>query len=225
MLAMQDKPGLIQEPSLTNSDRRTTINQREDVNLLPTTQIIAPNTELLPSNMTKSQATMVNEATCSTNAVDSLNSNTNTITNSISTLSNDSNNQVSSRPQSMHSNHTTHLMAGTNNGPLATATTIAAVAVTPTYMASTTSTTMTSNSTSSSTITTTTATASTSTSTTSSTSVTNSSATTNIPRTAKRTPNDYRFGKTIGEGSFSSVYIAQDIHTRREVASKSNISI
>lgn len=43
-----------------------------------------------------------------------------------------------------------------------------------------------------------------------------------IKHTAKRTANDYRFGKTIGEGSFSSVYIAQDIHTKKEVASKYN---
>lgn len=42
----------------------------------------------------------------------------------------------------------------------------------------------------------------------------------NNTRPAKRTANDYRFGKTIGEGSFSSVYIAQDIHTKKEVASK-----
>lgn len=40
-------------------------------------------------------------------------------------------------------------------------------------------------------------------------------------RPIKRSANDFRFGKLIGEGSFSTVYIAQDIHTRREVASKS----
>lgn len=36
----------------------------------------------------------------------------------------------------------------------------------------------------------------------------------------KRSANDYRFGKTIGEGSFSTVYLAKDIHTGRECASK-----
>lgn len=41
-------------------------------------------------------------------------------------------------------------------------------------------------------------------------------------RSTKRTANDYRFGKTIGEGSFSTVYLAKDIHTNKEVASKSN---
>lgn len=207
MLAMQDKPGLIQEP--THPDhRRTTINQRnEEVNLLPTTQIIVPNIDLLPSQMTKSQATMVNEATCSTNAVDSLNSNTNTNTimnSSMSALSNDSNNQISSsRPQSLHSNNS-HITVDTNNGPSSPPTSIATP---PSSVASTTAMTNTNtnintNNTSSSTIT-------------SSTTTTNCTA-----RTAKRTANDYRFGKTIGEGSFSSVYIAQDIHTKREVASK-----
>lgn len=38
-------------------------------------------------------------------------------------------------------------------------------------------------------------------------------------RSSKRTANDYRFGKTIGEGSFSTVYLAKDIHTNKEVAS------
>lgn len=203
MLAMQDKPGLIQDP--TRPDRRSIINQRnEEVNLLPTTQIIVPNIDLLPSQMTKSQATMVNEATCSTNAVDSLNSNTNSTTNtntnttmnSVSALSNDSNNQISSsRPQSLHSNNS-HITVATNNGPssssppssppqlIAAAPPSAVVAAA--LLAGNAS----------------------------------------IPgahlaaRAAKRTANDYRFGKTIGEGSFSSVYIAQDIHTRREVASK-----
>lgn len=35
-----------------------------------------------------------------------------------------------------------------------------------------------------------------------------------------RTPHDYRFGKSIGEGSFSTVYLAKDIHTHKEYASK-----
>lgn len=39
-------------------------------------------------------------------------------------------------------------------------------------------------------------------------------------RPTKRTANDYRFGKTIGEGSFSTVYLAKDIYTNREVASE-----
>lgn len=206
MLAMQDKPGLIQDP--THPDRRSTINQRnEEVNLLPTTQIIVPNIELLPSQMTKSQATMVNEATCSTNAVDSLNSNTNTTTNtntntnmntimnSVSALTNDSNNQMSSsRPQSLHSNNS-HISVATNNGPSSssppssppTLNAAAPSAATINHILS----------------------------------VNSSIPGANLAaRAAKRTANDYRFGKTIGEGSFSSVYIAQDIHTRREVASK-----
>lgn len=36
-----------------------------------------------------------------------------------------------------------------------------------------------------------------------------------------RGANDFRFGKSIGEGSFSTVYLAKDIHTNREYASKS----
>lgn len=36
-----------------------------------------------------------------------------------------------------------------------------------------------------------------------------------------RSANDFRFGKTIGEGSFSTVYLAKDIHTLKEYASKS----
>lgn len=39
-------------------------------------------------------------------------------------------------------------------------------------------------------------------------------------RPTKRTANDYRFGKTIGEGSFSTVYLAKDIYTNKEVASE-----
>lgn len=35
-----------------------------------------------------------------------------------------------------------------------------------------------------------------------------------------RKVNDFRFGKLIGEGSFSTVYLAQDIHTNKEYASK-----
>lgn len=35
-----------------------------------------------------------------------------------------------------------------------------------------------------------------------------------------RTPHDFRFGKSIGEGSFSTVYLAKDIHTHKEYASK-----
>lgn len=165
MIAMQDKSGFIQEASVIHPDRTTTtttINRTEDVHLLPTSQIIAPNNELLPSQMTKSHSTMVNEAACSTTTVDTINSNTNTMANSASTPPNDVN-QVSSRPQSQHSNNS-HT-SGTANSP----------APPPT---------------------------------------------TNCARSAKRTANDYRFGKTIGEGSFSSVYIAQDIHTKKEVASK-----
>lgn len=38
---------------------------------------------------------------------------------------------------------------------------------------------------------------------------------------ARRSPNDFIFGRYIGEGSFSMVYLAVDIHSRREYASKS----
>ena len=36
----------------------------------------------------------------------------------------------------------------------------------------------------------------------------------------KQTPNDYIFGKLIGEGSFSSVFLAREIATGRELAIK-----
>lgn len=36
----------------------------------------------------------------------------------------------------------------------------------------------------------------------------------------KRSPEDYVFGKVLGEGSFSTVYLAKDIHTNKEFASK-----
>jgi hypothetical protein len=36
----------------------------------------------------------------------------------------------------------------------------------------------------------------------------------------KRSHRDYIFGKVIGEGSFSTVYLAKDIHTSKECASK-----
>lgn len=174
---------IIQEPNITDSN--TTINQREEVKLLPTTQIIAPNIEIIPSQMTKSQAIMVSEATCSSSiASDTINLSTNT---NNSTSINDKNSmaessinslaidQMSSRPQSQ-------IYQGNSN-------------VSHTMTMTLTPTTTTSN-------TTTTTTA------------------TNNSRTAKRTANDYRFGRTIGEGSFSTVYIAQDIHTKKEVASK-----
>lgn len=37
----------------------------------------------------------------------------------------------------------------------------------------------------------------------------------------KRSSTDYIFGKVLGEGSFSTVYLAKDIHTNKEYASKS----
>lgn len=49
---------------------------------------------------------------------------------------------------------------------------------------------------------------------------TNPSLTTINPPTHKRTPKDFIFGKVIGEGSFSTVYIAKDIHTSKEYAIK-----
>ncbi|KAJ3662840.1 hypothetical protein Zmor_007164 [Zophobas morio] len=36
----------------------------------------------------------------------------------------------------------------------------------------------------------------------------------------KRTPADFVFGKVIGEGSFSTVYLAKDVHTNKEFAIK-----
>lgn len=35
---------------------------------------------------------------------------------------------------------------------------------------------------------------------------------------ARRNANDFMFGKLIGEGSFSVVYLAKDIHTSKEWA-------
>ncbi|XP_076672178.1 phosphoinositide-dependent kinase 1 isoform X3 [Andrena cerasifolii] len=40
------------------------------------------------------------------------------------------------------------------------------------------------------------------------------------PPTHKRSPKDFIFGKVIGEGSFSTVYLAKDIHTSQEYAIK-----
>lgn len=49
---------------------------------------------------------------------------------------------------------------------------------------------------------------------------TNPTLTTINPPSHKRTPKDFIFGKVIGEGSFSTVYIAKDIHTSKEYAIK-----
>ncbi|XP_076649637.1 phosphoinositide-dependent kinase 1 isoform X1 [Halictus rubicundus] len=49
---------------------------------------------------------------------------------------------------------------------------------------------------------------------------TNPALTTINPPTHKRTPKDFIFGKVIGEGSFSTVYLAKDIHTSKEYAIK-----
>lgn len=46
------------------------------------------------------------------------------------------------------------------------------------------------------------------------------SSTENNPRKTKRCPADFIFGKQIGEGSFSVVYLAKDIHTHKEWAVK-----
>ncbi|XP_033211588.1 3-phosphoinositide-dependent protein kinase 1 isoform X2 [Belonocnema kinseyi] len=51
-------------------------------------------------------------------------------------------------------------------------------------------------------------------------STTNPALTTINPPTHKRSATDFIFGKVIGEGSFSTVYIAKDIHTNREYAIK-----
>lgn len=40
------------------------------------------------------------------------------------------------------------------------------------------------------------------------------------PAALKRSPKDFIFGKVIGEGSFSNVYLAKDIHTDKEYAIK-----
>lgn len=37
---------------------------------------------------------------------------------------------------------------------------------------------------------------------------------------ARRSANDFMFGKLIGEGSFSVVYLAKDVHTSKEWAGK-----
>ncbi|XP_067216150.1 3-phosphoinositide-dependent protein kinase 1 isoform X2 [Linepithema humile] len=52
------------------------------------------------------------------------------------------------------------------------------------------------------------------------TNLSNPSLTSINPQTHKRTPKDFIFGKVIGEGSFSTVYLAKDIHTSREYAIK-----
>lgn len=49
---------------------------------------------------------------------------------------------------------------------------------------------------------------------------TNPTLTTINPPTHKRNPKDFIFGKVIGEGSFSTVYLAKDIHTSKEYAIK-----
>ncbi|GAV05973.1 hypothetical protein RvY_16019 [Ramazzottius varieornatus] len=41
-----------------------------------------------------------------------------------------------------------------------------------------------------------------------------------LPVTTKRTPDDFIFEKVIGEGSFSTVYLARDIHTSKQWAIK-----
>ncbi|XP_015119492.1 3-phosphoinositide-dependent protein kinase 1 isoform X2 [Diachasma alloeum] len=50
--------------------------------------------------------------------------------------------------------------------------------------------------------------------------ITTATTTTTVLPTHKRTPKDFIFGKVIGEGSFSTVYLAKDIHTSREYAIK-----
>lgn len=45
------------------------------------------------------------------------------------------------------------------------------------------------------------------------------------PPETKRSAKDYIFGKTIGEGSFSTVYLAKDIHNQRDFASEYGLTI
>lgn len=52
------------------------------------------------------------------------------------------------------------------------------------------------------------------------TAVQSSGPTVNNRTPSKRSANDFIFGKYIGEGSFSTVYLAREINTRREYASK-----
>lgn len=41
-----------------------------------------------------------------------------------------------------------------------------------------------------------------------------------VQEVRKKTPSDFIFGKVIGEGSFSVVYLAKDVQTHKEFASK-----
>lgn len=41
-----------------------------------------------------------------------------------------------------------------------------------------------------------------------------------VDEVRKRSASDYIFGKVLGEGSFSIVYLAKDVHTNKEYASK-----
>lgn len=152
---------------------------------LPIKKIIDPNIlELLPSQMTKTQVTMVNEAACSSSQADTINSNTNTSVNlntnknfTTNSTMNDANGTLASTiPSSALDQSLSRLQAQQSQQ------------LQQQQQANTTNRTCTNN--------------------------------TSSARPSKRSANDYRFGKTIGEGSFSTVYIAQDIHTKREVASK-----
>lgn len=172
-LDVQEKLGSVHETNVTKVAQTTkttttlatpeTISNREGIHTLAT------DSNRITSQMTKSQTTTVNEATCSS-ADHTINPNRNSITNDLinmsSTTSMSSHETDQSQPQQqqqLYSNVTnTANMASTNS---------------------------------------------------------------NNTRPARRTANDYRFGKTIGEGSFSSVYIAQDIHTKKEVASELYIFI
>lgn len=41
----------------------------------------------------------------------------------------------------------------------------------------------------------------------------------------RRSESDYHFGRVLGEGSFSTVYVARELESRKEYASKSKSNL